>query len=87
VDGLGLAERVEMKSSGGEITTVIEKPFVRALCVQDFMTEGLCSTVGCPLTASVGQALARASGKPVTHRGCTYDPVTQKATLKDAVGQ
>jgi hypothetical protein len=87
VDGLGLAERVGMKSSGDEVTTVIDRPFVRALCVQDFMADGLCRVSGCPLTASVGQALARASGKPVTHRGCTYDPVTQKATLKDALEQ
>jgi len=87
VDGLGLAGRVEMKSSGNEVTTVIEKPFVRILCVQEFMTNGLCQTSGCPLAASVGQALARASGKPVTHHGCTYDPVTQKATLKDTIEQ
>jgi hypothetical protein len=87
VEGLGLADHVGMKSSGDEVTTVIDKPFIRALCVQDFMADGLCRVSGCPLTASVGQALARASGKPVTHRGCTYDPLTQKATLKDTLGQ
>lgn len=87
VDGLGLADRVKMSSSGYEVTTVIEKPFVRALCVQDFMAESLCQTVGCPLAASVGQALSRASGRPVTHHGCRYDPVTQKATLVDEVAQ
>jgi hypothetical protein len=87
VDGLGLADRVAMKSSGNEVTTVMEKPFVRILCVQDFMVDGLCQVSGCPLAASVGQALARASGKPVTHNGCTYDPVTQKATLKDFIEQ
>jgi len=87
VEGLGLADRVEMKSSGNDVTTTIEKPYVRMLCVQDFMINGLCRISGCPLTASVGQALARASGKPVAHRGCTYDPLTQKATLKDTVEQ
>jgi hypothetical protein len=85
VEGLGLANRVQMKSSGDEITTVIDKPFVRVLCVQDFMVDGMCPFSGCPLTASVGQALARASGKPVMHLGCTYDPVAQRATLKDAI--
>jgi hypothetical protein len=85
VEGLGLANRVEMKSSGDEVTTVIDKPFVRVLCVQDFMVEGMCKVTGCPLTASVGQALARASGKAVMHLGCTYDPVAQRATLKDAI--
>jgi len=85
VEGLGLADRVEMRSSGNEFTTIIEKPFVRPLCVQDFMVEGLCRTSGCPLAASVGQALAKASGKPVTHGGCTYDPTTQKATLRDTI--
>ena len=57
------------------------------LCVQSFMAEGMCQTSGCPLAASVGQALARASGKPVTHHGCTYDPVTQRATLRDSIEQ
>jgi hypothetical protein len=85
VEGLGLADRVRMKSSGSQFTTVIDKPFVRALCVQEFMTEGMCQCSGCPLAASVGQALARASGKAVTHRGCAYDPVTQRATLRDTV--
>jgi len=87
VEGLGLADHIEMKSSGSQVTTVIDKPFVRALCVQDFMAEGMCQTSGCPLAASVGQALARASGKPVTHHGCVYDPATQRATLRDSVEQ
>ncbi len=87
VEGLGLADGVKMKSSGDEVTTVMEKPFVRALCVQDFMAEGMCQTSGCPLAASVGQALARASGKAVVHHGCTYDPVTQRATLRNSIEQ
>ena len=87
VEGLGLADRVDMKSSGGQVTTVMEKPFVRALCVQDFMMEGICQTSGCPLAASVGQALARASGMPVVHHGCTYDPLTQRATLRNSIEQ
>ena len=85
VEGLGLADRVDMKSSGSEVTTTIEKPFVRALCVQDFMAQGMCRVSGCPLAASIGQTLAKASGKSVTHNGCTYDPIAQKATLKDIV--
>jgi len=85
VDGLGLADRVQMKSSGNEVTTVIDKPFVRALCVQDFMVGGMCQVSGCPLTASIGQSLAKASGSLVVHLGCTYDPRTQKATLRDAI--
>ena len=85
VEGLGLANRVEMKSSGDEVTTAFDKPFVRVLCVQDFMVNGMCQASGCPLTASVGQSLARASGKSVTHLGCTYDPVKQRATLKNAI--
>jgi hypothetical protein len=87
VEGLSLADRVEMKSSGDDVITLMDKPFVRALCVQDFMAESLCQFSGCPLAASVGQTLARASGKPVTHRGCTYDPLTQRATLKDTIAQ
>jgi len=87
VEGLTLADRVEMRFSGNEVVTEIEKPFVRMLCVQDFMTKGMCRTSGCPLAASVGQALARASGRPVIHDGCEYDPAIQKATLKQTIGQ
>jgi len=87
VEGLGLADRVEMKSSGDKVTTVMDKPFVRALCVQNFMADGMCQASGCPLAASVGQALARASGKRVTHHGCVYNPATQRATLTDSIEQ
>lgn len=84
-DGLGLAEKVEIKIDGDEVTTSMTRPFVRVLCVQDFMTAGLCKTTGCPLAASLGQSLARASGKAVSHAGCVYDPLAQKATLKDKI--
>ncbi|MDA4127904.1 MAG: hypothetical protein OK422_00330 [Thaumarchaeota archaeon] len=86
VDGLGLAERMRMVRVGPDVETTITKPFVRALCVNEFMTKNVCPTMGCPLVASFAQALASSTGEPVSHLGCSYDPHTQTATSKHSVG-
>jgi hypothetical protein len=85
VDGLGLAESMKMVRSGVEVESTMTKPFVRALCVNEFMTENVCGTMGCPLVASVAEALASSTGEPVKHLGCTYNALTQTATSKHLV--
>jgi hypothetical protein len=85
VDGLGLAQRVRIRQKKEGIDTVMVKPFVRSLCVNEFMTKNVCGTTGCPLVASVSETLALSSGKPVRHLGCGYDPITQTATARLAV--
>lgn len=85
VDGLGLAEKVKMKRSGDEVETVLTKPFIRPLCVNAFMKENYCSNIGCPLVASVAEALANSAGKPVKHLGCVYDPTTQTAVARHLI--
>ncbi len=85
VDGLNLAKSVRMKTSNDETTTVAERPFVRTLCLNEFMRANVCGTMGCPLMASVAEALARSTDRPVKHLGCSYDPTTQIATAKHQV--
>lgn len=85
VDGLGLAQGVRIRQKEESIETVMAKPFVRSLCVNDFMTKNVCGTTGCPLVASVAEALALSSAKPVRHLGCAFDPNTQTATARLAV--
>jgi hypothetical protein len=85
VDGLGLAQHVSIRQKKESVDTVMVKPFVRSLCVNDFMTKNICGTTGCPLAASVAEALALSSGKPMKHLGCHYDPITQTATARLAV--
>lgn len=85
VDGLGLAQHVRIHQKKEGIDAVMVKPFVRSLCVNEFMTKNVCGTIGCPLVASVSEALALSSGKPVRHLGCGYDPITQTATARLAV--
>lgn len=85
VDGLGLAQSVRIHQKKEGIDTVMVKPFVRSLCVNEFMTRNVCGTTGCPLVASVSETLALSSGKPVRHLGCEYDPKTQTATARLAV--
>jgi hypothetical protein len=85
VDGLNLAKGVRMKKSGDQVTTVAERPFVRALCMNDFMTANVCGTTGCPLMASVAETLAKSTKNAVKHLACSYDPVTQTATAKHQV--
>jgi hypothetical protein len=80
VDGLGLSEKAEIRFNGDTIETITKKPFVRNLCVQQFMTENVCGKFGCPLVSSYGEMFADALNEPVLHDGCVYDPKTQTAT-------
>jgi hypothetical protein len=87
VDGLGLGAHVRMKMKANEIETTLEKPFVRSLCVNDFMKQNICSTTGCPLVASIAESLSFASGRAVEHLGCSYDPLTQTASARHLVAE
>jgi len=85
VDGLGLAEGVKMAQAKETVSTALRKPFVRLLCVNEFMNKNVCGTTGCPLVASVAEVLASSTGKRVSHDGCIYDPMTQTATAKHTI--
>ena len=87
VDGFGLASRVTMSQDKNEVATRMEKPFVRHLCINPYVKEHVCGTIGCPLVASIAEALASASGKSVQHVGCNYDSTTQTAVAKHAISQ
>jgi hypothetical protein len=81
VQGLNLADSLKVYlDGGGVVKTVIEKPFIRALCVREDMRTRVCCTMGCPLVASIAQTIAQSAGKSVLHMGCSYDAATQTAT-------
>jgi hypothetical protein len=83
--GLGLAESAKINFEDGEMQSVLDKPFVRSLCVQEQMTKSVCSCMGCPLIASIAQSAAKATGKKIVHVECRYDPSTQRAISRHKV--
>lgn len=85
VDGLGLGSNVRMQKKASEIETTLVKPFVRSLCVNEFMKQNICGTIGCPLVASIAESLSIASGRTVEHLGCSYDPLNQTASARHLV--
>jgi len=78
-DKLGLASGMKMSREGDKVVTTLSRPYVRTLCVDEEMAKEVCSCMGCPLVASVGESLARALNQNVTHLSCTFDPSTQTA--------
>ena len=80
VDGLGLAQAAKISKNGNEVTTALTKPFVRPLCLDTFFAEKVCPRIGCPLVSSIGESLALAEGKRVSHTNCVYDPLSEVAT-------
>lgn len=78
-DASGLVESATIGDNDGEVRTDFVRPFVRPLCVKPYFTENVCNSIGCPLVNSIGEALALATGKTVSHVLCRYDPLTQTA--------
>jgi len=79
-DSAGLVQSASISHDKNEVTTKLVRPFVRPLCVKTFFTENVCNGLGCPLVNSVGEGIASATGAPVSHVNCSYDPLTQTAT-------
>jgi len=78
-DKLGLASGMKMSRKGNTVVTTLSRPYVRTLCIDEEMAKEVCSCMGCPLVASVGESLARALKQDVVHVSCTFDPSTQTA--------
>jgi hypothetical protein len=83
--GLGLAESAKIKFEDGEMQSILDKPFIRTLCVREEMTKHVCNIMGCPLIASIAQSAAKATGKKIVHVECRYDPSTQRAISRHKV--
>ena len=73
-DGLKLAEGVEFTTDNNCIKVLITKPAYGALCFSEDIKDDVLARVGCPLGASIAQAIARAAGAMVLFAGCAHDP-------------
>jgi len=65
VEGLEIAEDLEMRIRGNIVQVKMTKTIYRDICNEIRKLPSICSSFGCPLCSSIACALARASGKPV----------------------
>jgi hypothetical protein len=87
VDNLSMADEVKISREGDSVKVSMRRPFVRRLCVDRFVNEKVCCTMGCPLAGAVAEALAATTGRDARFVGCTYDPKTQRAETTLSQGQ
>ena len=80
VKGLGLADscRLEFDEKGGA-KAILERPFVRPLCVREDFNDKVCRAFGCPLVNSIGEVLAMSENNKVTYCGCEYSRLDETA--------
>jgi hypothetical protein len=84
---LSLSDETEVSIEGNRVQTRLLHPVVQSLCVSKEMNENICQTIGCPLTASIGETLAISVGRPVRHLRCLYDTGRDEATAVHIIGE
>jgi len=68
VDGLQLADAVRIEAEGDGVSVAIERPTFWPIYLEDELRP-LYERIGCPLAWSVGEALAKCSGRLVSYLG------------------
>lgn len=68
VDGLQLAEAVRIDVKGDEVSTTVDRPVFWPLYIEEGL-EPMYEKIGCPLAWSVGESLAKSSGRVVKYMG------------------
>lgn len=77
VDGLQMAERVEVNREAEKIRVRFTASAFRYLCQDTEVAKTICETTGCPICGSVAEAIAKTTSRVVYYIGCGYDPLTQ----------
>jgi len=86
-DNLSLSEKVEVSRKEETVRVLMERPFVRPLCVDPFVNARVCCRTGCPLAAAMAQALSVSTGRDVKFEDCSYDPQKQHAVTSLTLGR
>jgi len=68
VDGLQLAEAVVIEAKGDEVHMTVRRPVFWPIYLEERLTS-LYEKVGCPLAWSVGESIAKSSGRTVRYMG------------------
>ena len=80
VDGLKMAERVEITRKIDEIHVKITDSVFRYLCQQPAV-KVVCEVTGCPVCSSIGEAISKNTGHVVYYLKCEYDPLTRETDI------
>lgn len=76
VDGLKMIERAEITQNGDEIQVKLTASSFSELCRNKEVAQ-ICRTVGCPVTSSIAEAIAKNTGRVVYYVNCVYEASTQ----------
>jgi len=79
VDGLRLARSVELLVDGDRIEAVVRRPTLWAVYLEESLTP-IIEKIGCPLSCSIAESIAKCTGRVVAYRGC--DRSISEETLK-----
>jgi len=79
VDGLQMAEKVEMTQNASNIAVKITGLAFRNAC-QHPDTKIVCEITGCPVCSSLAEAVSKNTGRLVHYLGCKNDSVKRETT-------
>lgn len=79
VDGLQLAETVTIEKEGDEVWMTIRRPVFWPLYIEEEL-QPLYEKIGCPIAWSVGESIAKSSGRAVSYVG--YECSKKERLLK-----
>lgn len=85
VEGLKMAERMEMLREDDEVKVKVVESALRYLC-EDKDVRRVCEVVGCPIVVSIGEAIAKNRGCAVFYLKCEYDLLRRETNVSYKLG-
>jgi len=86
VDGLQMAEKMEITRKGDDIHVKLASSAFRYLCQQAETTNLICGTINCPMCSSIADAIAKNTNRIVYCKKCGYDPLRLETTAHFVLG-
>lgn len=80
VDGLKMAEKVEITRKMDEIHVKITDSIFGYVCQQPAI-KVVCEVTGCPVCSSIGEAVSKNTGQIVYYQECEYNPLTRETDI------
>jgi len=86
VDGLQMAEKMEITRNGEDIHAKLTSSAFRHLCQQAETSNLICETINCPMCSSIADAIAKNTNRIVYYKKCSYDPSSLETTAHFVLG-
>jgi hypothetical protein len=85
VDGLKMVEKSEITQDGEDIHVKLTDSSFSELCQNKGVAQ-VCRTIGCPVSSSIAEAIAKNTGQVVYYVNCVYDPSTRTTEVTYKLG-